>query len=61
MFFFSKEWGIKHRFSEYVMADISHVFFFNFYPLCNRCHTQAQQIKTKTVSNDDRLRRIGGS
>ena len=34
---------------------------FYFYPLCNYCHTQAQEIKTKTVSNDARLRRIGGS
>ena len=37
--------GIKHRFSEHVMADISHGFY--FHPLCNRCHTQAQQIKNK--------------
>ena len=57
--FFSKGWRIKHRFSEHVMADISHEFY--FYLLCNRCHTQAQQIKTKTMSNDGRLRRFGGS
>ena len=43
--FFSKEWGIKHRFSEHVMAGISHSFY--FYLLCNRCHTQTQQIKIK--------------
>ena len=41
------------------MANNSHVFFY-FYPLCNRCHTHAQQ-KAKTVSNDARLMRIGGS
>ena len=41
------------------MADISHDFY--FYPLCYHCHTQAQEIKTKTVSNDVRLRRIEGS
>ena len=41
------------------MADISHDSY--FYPLCNHCHTQAQEIIKKTVSNDARLRRIGGS
>ena len=46
--FFSKGWGIKDRFSEHVMANISHSF--NFYLLCNHCHTQSQQIKTNTVS-----------
>ena len=51
MFFF-----INHRLSAHVMADIRHDFY--FYPLCNRCHTQAQEIKTKAVSNDVRLRRI---
>ena len=46
--FFSKAWGIRHRFSEHVMANISHVFY--FYLLCNHCHTHAHQIRTKTVS-----------
>ena len=60
MFFFSvRSGGIKHSISEHLMADISHVFY--FYPLCDPFHTQAQQIKTKTVSNDVRIRRIGGS
>ena len=59
MFFFSKVWGIKQRCSEHVMADISHKFY--FYLLCNRCHTQAQQIKQKDCQNDVRLRRIKGS
>ena len=58
MFFFSVRVRYKNRFSEHVMADISHGFY--LYPLCNRCHTQAQEIKTKTMSNDVRLRRIGG-
>ena len=49
----------KHRFHEYVMADISHKFY--FYLLCNRCHTQAQQIKENRCQNDVRLTRIGGS
>ena len=59
MIFFSKGWGIKDRFSKHVMANISHKFY--LYRLCNHCHTQAQQIKTQTVSNDVRLRRIRGS
>ena len=59
MRFFSKGWGVQHRFSEHVMADISQGFY--FYLICNRCHTQAQQIKTKMAFNDVRLRRIGGS
>ena len=56
MRFFSKGWGEQHRFSEHVMADISQGFY--FYLICNRCHTQAQQIKTKMGFNDVRLRRI---
>ena len=59
MFFFSNGWGIKHRFSEHVMADINHKFY--FYLLCNRCHTQVKQIKQKRCQNDFRLMRIGVS
>ena len=38
-------WGIKHRFSEPLMPDISHSFCFSL--LCNCCHKQTQQIKIK--------------
>ena len=56
--FFSKGWGIKHRFSDHMMADISHRFY--FYLLCNRWHTQTQQIKIKKrCKSDVRSMRIG--
>ena len=38
----------KHRFSDPLMPDIGHSFCFSI--LCNCCHKQTQQIKTKTVS-----------
>ena len=58
--FFSKG-GEKHRFSDHVMADISHKFY--FYLLCNRCYNKHNKIKIKRkrCQNDVRLRRIGGS
>ena len=48
LIFFRKGWGIKHRFSERLMADISHRFSFS--PSWCRIHTRTQQIKTKTES-----------
>ena len=37
--------GIKHRFSKPLMPNNSHNFCFPL--LCNYCHKQTQQIKTK--------------
>ena len=41
------------------MPDISHSFCFSL--LCNCCHKQTQQIKTKRSQKDVRLRRFGSS
>ena len=59
---------MKHRFSDHVMANISHVCFF----LCFFCFLffifcvsvfkdKHNKLKQESCQNDDRLRRIGGS
>ena len=56
--FFSKGWGIKHRFSEHVMADISQSFFIFCAIVVIHKHNK---LNKKRCQNDVRLRRIGVS
>ena len=51
--------GIKHRFSEHVMADISHSFYFLSFAQ-SLLYTSTTNL-TKRCQNDVSLRRIGGS
>ena len=60
MFLFSKGWGIKHIFSEHVMANISHSFFLFFFRAIFVIHKH-NKLKQKRCQNDARLRRIGVS
>ena len=59
MFFFSKGWGIKHRFNEHVMVNISDSFYFIFCEIV--VIHKHNKLKQKQCQNDVRLRRIGGS
>ena len=59
MFFFSKWWGIKHRISEQVMADITHILIFIFCAIV--VIHKYSKLKQKRCQNDLRFRRIGGS
>ena len=54
---YSERWGIKDRFSESLMPDISHSFCFSL--LCNCCHKQT--LKQKRSQNKVRLRRFASS
>ena len=56
---FRKGLGIKHRFNEPLMADISHSFCFLF---CVTVVIQTyNQLNKKRCQNDVRLRRFGSS
>ena len=53
---------MQHRFSENVMADMSHVFFFFFFYLCVIFVIHKHnKLKQKRFQNNVNLRRVGGS
>ena len=57
--FFSKGWGIQHSFSEHVMANISHVFY--FYLCVIFVIHKHNKLKQKQCQNNANLGRIRGS
>ena len=61
MFCFSNGWGINHRFSEHVMADIRRGINFIFIFCAIVVIHMGNKSKQKRCQNDARLRRIGGS
>ena len=58
--FVISNWGIKHRFSEPLMPDISHSFFVFFYCVIVVINKQ-NKLKQKRSQNDVRLRRFESS
>ena len=53
---------MKHRFSDHVMANISHVLFFSIFIFCVIVFIDKHnKLEQEPCQNDDRLRRIGGS